>query len=235
MDQNPNHNSYKNPNPAPNRDSNGDSNRDSSQQLKLDQVSMIILAGGKSLRMGTNKAHLDWNAIRFIDVLVEKGKRLGFGEILLSGYEGEINGCRTIPDEKPKRGPLGGMYSSFLAASFENAMVVPVDCPGISNLTLISLAEMHLSQGNEITLLKHGKRLEPLIGMYATGFHIKIYPVIQFGGAPVMRALDRGTISTYYMKEIEAGILNLNTREAYLAWLEEYESNRRNRSTSGHP
>jgi len=202
--------------------------------MNLNQVSLIILVGGKSLRMGTNKAHLDWHAMRFIDVLVEKGTQLGFGEIILSGYEGTIKGCRTIPDEKPNRGPLGGMYSSFLASSFENALVVPVDCPGISNQTLISLADTHLSQGNEITLLKHGKRLEPLIGMYATAFHKKIFPVIQYGGAPVMRALDRGKITTYHMKEAELGILNLNTREAYLAWMEENENNRRNRSVAGH-
>lgn len=202
--------------------------------MDLKHVSLIILAGGKSLRMGTNKAHLDWHAMRFIDVLVEKGKQLGFGEIILSGNGETISGCRNVPDLLPSRGPLGGMYSSFLASSFENAMVVPVDCPGISNQTLISLAQMHLSQGNEITLLKHGKRLEPLIGMYATAFHKKIYPVIQFGGAPVMRALDRGTISIYYMSETETGILNLNTREAYLAWLEENENNRRNRSIAGH-
>jgi molybdenum cofactor guanylyltransferase len=202
--------------------------------MNLNQVSLIILTGGKSLRMGANKAHLNWHDMKFIEVLAEKGKQLGFGEIILSGYDGTIEGCRTIPDEKSNRGPLGGMYSSFLACSFENAMVVPVDCPGISNQTLISIAEMHLNQGNEITLLKHGKRLEPLIGMYATAFQKKIYPIIEFGGAPVMRALDRGEISVYYMKDAEPGILNLNTREAFLAWMEENENNRRNRPIAGH-
>jgi molybdopterin-guanine dinucleotide biosynthesis protein A len=197
--------------------------------INMSQASLIILAGGKSLRMGTNKAHLDWHAMRFIDVLVEKGKRLCFGEILLSGYDDMIEGCRTIPDMKPNRGPLGGLYSSFLASSFENALVIPVDCPGISIETMIGLSEMHLRQQNEITLLKHGNRLEPLIGMYATVFYQKILPIIEFGGAPVKRALDQGHISTYYMKENEAGILNLNTKEAYLAWMEQNENHRTNK------
>jgi len=201
--------------------------------MNLNQVSFIILAGGKSLRMGTNKAHLDWHAMRFIDVLVEKGKQLGFGEIILSGTRENIEGCRNVSDLLTGRGPLGGMYSTLRASSFDNALLVPVDCPGISKKTIEALVEMHMSQGNEITLLQHGNRLEPLIGMYATAFHKKILPVIQSGGAPVFRALDRGEIRVYHMKEAEPGILNLNTKEAYLAWVEQHENHRTNQIVAG--
>lgn len=199
----------------------------------MSQVSLIILAGGKSLRMGTNKAHLDWHAMRFIDVLVEKGKKLGFGEIILSGTREKIQGCRNVPDLLPGRGPLGGIHSCLLASSFGNALLIPVDCPGISVKTIEGLAEMHIDQGNEITLLQHGNRLEPLIGMYATAFHQKILPVIESGGAPVFRALDRGEIRIYHMEESEPGILNLNTKEAYLAWVEKYENHRTSKIVAG--
>lgn len=199
----------------------------------LNQISLIILAGGKSLRMGTNKAHLDWHAMRFIDVLVEKGKHLGFGEIILSGTHEKIEGCRNVLDILPGRGPLGGMYSCLKASSFDNALLVPVDCPGISLETMTALLGMHIRQKNEITLLQHGNRLEPLIGVYNTAFHHKILPVIESGGAPVFRALDRGEISVYYMKEAEPGILNLNTKEAYLAWVAQNENLRANKIVSG--
>ena len=199
----------------------------------LSQTSLVILSGGKSLRMGMNKAHLNWHDIRFIDVLVEKGRALGFGEIILSGFNENIHGCRCIPDLYPARGPLGGIYSSLRASAYKNAFVVPVDCPGISPTTMIGMVEMHATQGNEITLLKHGNRLEPLIGLYDTAFHHKILPVIASGGAPVFRALDRGHISTYHMKENEAGILNLNTKEAYLAWVEQNENHRADNIISG--
>ncbi len=221
MERNPSQNSKLNPNPGLHLNE------------TLSQISLIVLAGGQSLRMGTNKAHLDWHAMRFVDVLVEKGWRLGFGEIILSGYDGVIDGCRTIPDVKSNRGPLGGIYSSLCASLFDNALLVPVDCPGISMMTMVALAERHMNQGNEITLLKHGDRLEPLIGMYATAFHQKILPVIASGGAPVFRALDLGRISTYHMKETEPGILNLNTKEAYLAWVEKNENHRKNKFITG--
>jgi len=194
--------------------------------MDLTQVSLIILAGGKSLRMGTNKAHLSWDAMRFIDVLAEKGKQLGFGEIILSGYEGTIDGCRTVPDLLSNRGPLGGIYTSLLKSSFANGMVVPVDCPGIPLATMAALLELHMAKQGEITLLKHGRRLEPLIGVYRTDFHKKIYPVIQFGAAPVFRALDKGHITTCLMDEETVGILNLNTKDAYIKWMAEREAKR---------
>lgn len=216
-----------------NQDQKQNSHQNTNQKIDLSRASLIILAGGKSLRMGMNKAHLDWHAMRFIDVLVEKGKQLDFGEIILSGTQETIEGCRNVPDRLPSRGPLGGMYSCLLASSFDNAFLVPVDCPGISMKTILALAEMHLQQKNEITLLQHGNRLEPLIGMYNTAFHEKILPVIASGGAPVFRALDRGEINTYIMKENEAKILNFNTREAYLAWMEQNENHRTNKIVAG--
>lgn len=195
--------------------------------MDFTQVSLIILAGGKSLRMGTNKAHLPWDAMRFIDVLVEKGKQLGFGEIILSGYTGTIDGSRTVPDLLANRGPLGGVYTSLLRATFDNGLIIPVDCPGIPLTTMAALVELHMANKSEITLLKHGRRLEPLIGVYQTDFHKKIYPVIQYGAAPVFRALDRGRITTCSMDEEAAGILNLNTKDVYLKWMADREDKRR--------
>jgi molybdopterin-guanine dinucleotide biosynthesis protein A len=221
-------------NQNPDRNLNKIPTQNANRNPSMNRISLIILAGGKSLRMGTNKAHLDWHAMRFIDVLVEKGKQLGFGEIILSGTRENIEGCRNVLDILPGRGPLGGMYSCLKASLFDNALLVPVDCPGISIETIEALMETHIGQRNEITLLQHGNRLEPLIGMYATAFHQKILPVIESGGAPVFRALDRGIISTYHMKEAEPGILNLNTKEAYLAWMEQHENNRRDRLDAGH-
>lgn len=203
------------------------------QRWTLNQVSLIILAGGKSLRMGMNKAHLNWHDSRFIDVLVEKGKSLGFGEILLSGLAERVHGCRNVPDLLKGRGPLGGLYSSLESATFNHTFVVPVDCPGISKETIIGMAEMHLSQKNEITLLKHGERLEPLIGMYETAFRHKILPVIEFEGAPVFRALDKANMIPYHMKENEVVVMNFNTREAYLAWVEQNENSERNLHLAG--
>ncbi|HUM55601.1 MAG TPA: molybdenum cofactor guanylyltransferase [Bacillota bacterium] len=193
--------------------------------MEFNNCSLIILAGGKSSRMGQNKAHLRWNAKCFLDIIIEKGKSLGFGEIVLSGYRGKVSDCFSVEDELKERGPLGGLHACFKAASFEDCFVITVDSPLVSTETMRKMLDEHIRGENEVTLLKHGEKTEPLIGIYKREFYRKIYPVIQNGSAPVFRALDRADVTNLEIDGIEKEILNINTKDAYEAFLKENENN----------
>jgi len=194
--------------------------------MEFNNCSLIILAGGKSSRMGRNKAHLRWKAKCFLDIIIEKGKSLGFGEIILSGYRGKVSDCFSVEDELKERGPLGGLHACFKAASFEDCFVITVDSPLVSPDTMKKLLCEHINCGNEVTLLKHEEKIEPLIGVYKREFYRKIYPVIQKGSAPVFRALDRAEVRILEIEGIEKEILNINTKDAYEEFLKENENSR---------
>ena len=191
-------------------------------------VTLIILAGGKSRRMGAPKADLPIGNLRLVDCLAQKGRELGFFEILLSGYSSVLPGCRTIPDELPDRGPLGGLASSLGAARCETAFVLPVDCPGIQPETILNLLAAHQAGHSPVTLLHNGGRTQPLIGVYPKSFAEIIRPLIQHEPAPVFRALDRVPWAEYFPGPDEPVVLNLNTKKTYLAFKEDYENHRRN-------
>lgn len=195
--------------------------------MNPNDVSLIILSGGKGSRMGAPKAELPLGEQRLIDCLVQKGRALGFFEILLSGYGGLLEGCRSIPDQPEGRGPLGGLASSLEAARRETAFVLPVDCPGISPETILGLLRAHGSGSAQVTLLHNGGRTQPLIGVYARNFKEVIRPVILHGPAPVFRALDRVFWGEYFPGPDEPVVLNLNTKNAYLEFRKEYENHRR--------
>ena len=63
----------------------------------------IVLAGGSSSRMGTNKAELLYKGLPLVQWQMEKLRSIGLSEILVSGY-----GESMIPDDVPGKVPWAG-------------------------------------------------------------------------------------------------------------------------------
>jgi len=76
--------------------------RDHNDYLSL--FSLIILAGGESRRMGSDKAMLMLNGRIFLDTLIDKGKEAGFGEIIISGHTCAYPAAKIVLDIIAKRG-----------------------------------------------------------------------------------------------------------------------------------
>ena len=73
--------------------------------MRKKEVSMIILAGGASSRMGRDKSDLTIDGKTFLEMQIEKGEKLGISDILLSGYHGENKyKYPIIPDRFPGKG-----------------------------------------------------------------------------------------------------------------------------------
>lgn len=103
----------------------------------MERPAGIILAGGRSQRMGRNKALLPHpvNASRtFLDYLVSVLAPF-CSETLIVAREpqqiGEHTGARLIFDRQPDVGPLMGLYSGLSAMRASHALVVAVDMPHV--------------------------------------------------------------------------------------------------------
>ena len=99
----------------------------------------VILAGGESTRMGTDKAMLDWGGVSLLKHMHRRLLEASVNRVVVSG---ERPGYDCIPDTRPGEGPgaaLGGVLVALPAASL--AMIVPVDMPRLRVSTLRRLAE----------------------------------------------------------------------------------------------
>ena len=103
----------------------------------------IVLAGGRSRRMGTDKADITLGGRTFLEIQVRKLQLLGAADILISGKQAFLPGTCCIPDMTPGIGPLGGLMSCFPSASQRYALVLGVDVPLISVSTLEGLLKAH--------------------------------------------------------------------------------------------
>jgi len=93
-------------------------------------VAGCVLAGGKSRRMGTDKALLTLGGKTLIALAVESFA--GFPETFISAAAAEdyaFTGVRVVQDEQPGIGPLGGFVSALKAAESAYVCFRPVDAP----------------------------------------------------------------------------------------------------------
>ncbi len=132
------------------------------------QYSLILLAGGKSSRMGRNKAELTIDGKSFVQMLLEKSAKLGLAEIYLSGILTENPDVTAVPDIFKERGPLGGIHACMKQVKTPYCLILPVDVPQIPVEVLKKLLEKHklMPDKSRPLILKHGGRRENLIGIY---------------------------------------------------------------------
>ena len=195
---------------------------------KKDLYSLLVLAGGKSSRMGRDKAKLLLGEKSFLECILEKAEMLGIRKKYLSGHGWEGKDVRTVPDRYRERGPLGGMHACFSVMDTPYALVLPVDVPQISISVLQTLLDAHgrlLNKNHQEyvrpLLLSHGERTEPLIGIYPAMLGRKIGAIIEKKPAPVFRLLDETGYDICRVSAREWELGNINTPKDYEMLLEQ--------------
>lgn len=103
-------------------------------------IAGIILAGGKSSRMGKDKATLPWKGARLVDVVAGILREAGIADVYVSGA---VEGYANIIDLLPDKGPVGGICACVqdLQSLYAGLLFVPVDMPLLSVLSIGALLE----------------------------------------------------------------------------------------------
>ncbi|MBA6365296.1 NTP transferase domain-containing protein, partial [Colwellia sp. BRX8-8] len=107
----------------------------------------VVLAGGKSSRMGSNKALLMRNktAVNGKENMLSFSKNLlkniGINNIVVSGnIDGaDVNSENFVTDQFAELGPMGGIYSVIKKYQPKSLLILPVDLPLMTKETLAQL------------------------------------------------------------------------------------------------
>lgn len=131
-------------------------------------MTIIILAGGKSVRMGRDKAFLKIDKIPLIERQVRLLKRY-FKKIFIATNSPHkyrhLKGVKVISDIAAGHGPIGGILSGLSASRDHYNFVVACDMPFI-NPALMKYMRRN-SSGCDIVVPRIGKRYEPLFCIYS--------------------------------------------------------------------
>ncbi len=145
----------------------------------------VVLAGGRSRRMGRDKAFLTLDGMTLVRRQALLLASVGCSEILISGrpsVDYDVPGARVILDPVVDAGPLGGLVAALSAMTHPRLLALAVDLPHMTPAFLQRL----IAAGNErVSVVPHGPHgYEPLGACYA--------PTL---AAPARAALARGELS----------------------------------------
>ena len=195
--------------------------------MSPENVSAMVLAGGYSRRMGRNKAELPLGGKTLLEHQTEKLRKLGIRDVMLSGYEGQLEACRTVADVFPHRGPLSGIHACLLAAEHPACLVLSVDMPLVPADTLWALIEAHQREGDPgVTVLRHGERMEPLLAVYDRELCPAAEAILRTEKTAIMRLLDACQVRMVDYAGDEFLLTNCNTPEEFDRIAAYYETNR---------
>ena len=178
-----------------------------------EHFSMIVLAGGKSSRMGTDKADLTIGERTFLQIQIEKGRRLRIQDIQISGYRGTNCDIPVTPDRFPNKGPLGGLESCLRRVRHEKCLVLSVDVPLVPVQELKNLLK---ASSRGATILKNCGKEQPLIAVYDKDLADAMLAEIVEGKGSVFAFLNRAGYRVYESAAPEACFMNVNSPDAYV-------------------
>lgn len=181
-------------------------------------IGCVILAGGKSSRMGTDKALLEINGKKFIRRIAEE---LDFFEEKLiargKNRATPIDGWNVIPDIYPECGPVGGLHAALTACESDALFCVSCDMPLIRRELVEELCEQITEAFDAVIVRDESGRAHPICGVYRKSAVPVFEQQILTGNYRVMRALEHLRIR-YVTVALENGgeqLRNINTPEDY--------------------
>lgn len=141
------------------------------------KVTAIILAGGKNLRLGKNKALETIGGKIIIERVIERLRPLASQILVVTATKSNhLPGAAAVEfltDLYPAYGPLGGIYSGMVTARSSHSLVVACDMPFL-NTSLLGYMIEQAADFDAVVPRLDGNMMEPLHAVYSASCLEKI-------------------------------------------------------------
>ena len=196
-------------------------------------IAGLLLIGGKSRRMGRDKAVLDIGGTPLWQIAIEILKPLSDKVIVVGQIPALPNTApyTSLADSPPGFGPMGGLATGLERSGYEHHLVLAVDYP-LVRPALLRLFLEHAADAAAVCGRSHDY-LEPLVAYYHISCAVVMRQMISEGEMRTHKVFDRVTSHVVTTEEYEAADperlsqINVNTpedldnvRRLYLAHME---------------
>lgn len=177
-------------------------------------ITGVIMAGGKSSRMGTDKGLMNFNGKPMVLYTIELLTSI-FDTVIISSnsVEYERFGLKCFPDVYKNCGPIGGLHTILQSLKTEFAFVISCDMPLVSTEDVIKIIN-HCNQF-QIVIPLINNMLEPLCAIYSKTLLPEIEERIQSNRYKLADLVEHSN-TKYIDFNSEKGFRNFNTKEDFL-------------------
>ncbi len=188
---------------------------------RISGVSGVILAGGESRRMGSDKSLLPIHGARFIDHVYARLAAL-FDEVIIVTNSPELYkeiDCRKVPDIYSAQGALAGIHSGLKHARNPAVFVAGCDMPFVSPQLIRSICEQ--AELADLILPVSSSGHEPLHALYHKSCLPAMEQVLDAGRKRILSFFDQVRVAEIPARELrqidpqERSFRNINTPEEY--------------------
>ncbi len=199
----------------------------------ISELGIIILAGGLSTRMGSDKTRLPWGSTTLLGEMLRKAVLTECGEILVSINrdleESELHiieearsfgrDIQLVPDAVSMKGPLSGLEAAFTVGTREAYIVVSADMPWFDFHWLPSW-EVHIDsflQGELLAMVPYTglQEYEPLAAIYKRSVLTQVQEALESEDVSMHGVLEKIPYMDMDMIEDAELYQNVNTRLSY--------------------
>lgn len=188
------------------------------------EIAALILAGGKSSRMGYDKRLIQWSDdFTMIDILKRHCESLGIAAYISVAQSavGIKDDTQYIIDDYDNIGPIGGIYSAMTKHKEKAWLVMACDMPLIDTALIENLL-VHRDP-TKIATIYYSNRVEPLFGIWEYSSAILLQQSILDGKYSLMKILAAAQNQVKYINSDEKErFININTPQERMAFEEKY-------------
>ena len=185
-------------------------------------VTAFILAGGKSTRMGTDKAFLEYQGRTLLARALDLARSVASQVRVVGRPEKLAPFAAVVEDVFRDCGPLGGIHAALLASSTELNVVLAVDTPRISAAFLqFLISQARKATEAAVVVPRLDGAWQPLCALYRPEFAVVAENALRAGRNKIDPLFDVVRTRVIELEELEGanfpiGIFcNLNTPEEW--------------------
>ncbi len=184
----------------------------------ITNTSAVILAGGKSSRMGRDKSQLVYEGATFCQRLVDIFSTRFSGVYLSVSPFSSLEGPNIVKDQKFGLGPLSGLLAAMETVQTDNIFICATDMPFADPDLAVRLTEM-LGEHDACLIRRSNGRVEAAFGVFSVRVLPEVRLELETGKGSIMALINR--IDALIVDESQLGnideraFLNINTPDDY--------------------